>query len=138
MSFSKCPECGETNYYEQSYTRYFDCGFQASTLTTTREARCGSDDRKSNKRKRAEPTLSDEASRYRLALLDAAHAAEGIAADLRADALPEHAEKCAALARQMREFAGHTGVSGEETPTFRSRQSPGRAIMAIFRKQRWR
>lgn len=131
--FTKCPECSETNYYDQNYTRYFDCGFQGSSYNNTRHHRCDG-----AKRKKEAPALDHEAARYRLALLDAAHAAEGIASDLRADEHPEYAERCAALARQMREFAGHTDLAGEETPTFRSKASPGRAIMAIFRRQRSR
>ena len=40
MSFSSCPECGETNFYENTYSvRHFDCGFKGQW--STRTARCG-------------------------------------------------------------------------------------------------
>ena len=135
MSFRKCPECGETNYYESGLSRYFDCGFQGRTYSDVREQRCGGARRKTSRE--ASPELSDDAARYRLALLDAAHAADGIAADLIADGQSEHARRCAELAKQMRQFAGHTGISGDETPTFRSK--PERGLVAIFKKVRpWR
>lgn len=45
--------------------------------------------------------LGDEVARYRLALLGAAHAAEGIAADLANDGHKDYAKRCAGLSRQM-------------------------------------
>ena len=71
--------------------------------------------------------------KYRLVLLDAAHAADGTAANLAAAGQNEFGYRCAELAKQMRSFAGHSNIVGAETPTFRAR-STGRGLVAFFRR----
>lgn len=103
MSFSSCPECGETNYEEDYYsTRKFDCGFQGQN--TRRASRCGG----KKSRRVVERIVDDSASRYRMGLLDAAQLLDGITADIVAvRGSDEHTERCRALAQQMRVLAGH-------------------------------
>ena len=108
MVFAKCPECGETNHYESLSTRIFDCGFRSSYDARTSPCRA------KNRRAAAAVSIPVEVGRYRLALLDAAQVAETIAADMTAEGQDsEFVERCADLARQMREFAGHT--PGQDT-----------------------
>lgn len=123
MAFSKCPECGETNYAEDDcHGRKFDCGFKG--FLDTREKRCG------NPKGRA-PAIPAEIARYRLALLDAAQAAETIGKDMNANgAAPEFAGRCLELARQMREFAGHTAEFGSAG---KGRKATAK-VLSIFRK----
>ena len=124
MAFTKCPECGETNHAEHSSFRTFDCGFQG--WYDTRNKRCG------NPKGRA-PAVSipAEVARYRLALLDAAQAAETIGHDMTEDGnSPEFAGRCRELARQMRAFAGHTADFGSSG---RSGGGTGK-LLSIFRK----
>jgi hypothetical protein len=125
MTFEKCPECGETNYEEKYGHRTFDCGFVG--LGYTRSIRCG------NPRKKiASIDIPAEVSRYRLALLDAAQAAESIAADMMADnQSAEFAARCRELAKQMRNFAGH-GQNNFSSTSFRS---PPTGLMSIFRRR---
>lgn len=133
MSFSSCPECGETNYYENSYSvRHFDCGFKGQW--DTRTARCG------GKRKRVAgpPASDDAAARYRLALLDAAQVADTIAADMvGSDQSPDYVSRLHQLSSQMRAFAGHTApASFEDLSQPKAAKRTGTALMAIFRKRR--
>lgn len=133
MSFSSCPECGETNYYENSYSvRHFDCGFKGQW--DTRTARCN------GKRKRvtASPAIDDAAARYRLALLDAAQVADTIVADMvGADQSPDFVNRLHQLSSQMRAFAGHTApASFEDLSQPKSANRAGAALMAIIRKAR--
>ncbi len=123
MAFSKCPECGETNYEENSTSfRTFDCGFVG--FYNDRDKRCG------NPKGRA-PAIPAEIARYRLALLDAAQAAETIGKDMKANgAAPEFAGRCLELARQMREFAGHTAEFGGAG---KGRKATAK-VLSIFRK----
>lgn len=134
MSFEKCPECQETNFYEGDYKhRTFDCGFQSQYDTRTKPCR-------SNDRRAAGAgvpiSIPHEVARYRLALLDAAQAADAIAADMTAQGHEnEFAERCRDLARQMREFAGHSGV-GSPVGFARQGKRAGTALMTIIRKAR--
>ena len=133
MSFSSCPECGETNYYENSYSvRQFDCGFKGQWETRT--ARCG------GKRKRVtgSPAIDDAAARYRLALLDAAQMADTIAADMvGADQSPDFVSRLRQLSSQMRIFAGHSApASFEDLSRPKTARRTGTALMAIIRKAR--
>lgn len=135
MSFSKCPECSETNFFESGYSvRNFDCGFKGQW--DTRTARCGGKVR----RPTAAPTISDEAARYRLALLDAAQVADTIGMDMTSTGNGgDFAGRCHQLALQMRAFAGHTIQSGsfdELSPHASKSRRPGTALMAIVRKVR--
>lgn len=108
----KCPECGETNYYEYGFTQAFDCGFKGRNCEDRREARCNAGG-KSAKRSPAAVPVDAAAVRLRLALLDAAHVAETIANDMgRAGRDDDYAARCRELARQMRAFAGHTDDTG--------------------------
>jgi hypothetical protein len=131
MTFSKCPECGETNYYENSYSvRNFDCGFKGQW--DTRNARCGGKVRRTS----AAPTISDEVARYRLALLDAAQVTDTIAADMSAaDQTAEFIDRLRMLAAQMRAFAGHT-TSGSSFDDFSSgskrQKGSGTGLLAII------
>lgn len=111
MSFKNCPECGETNYYQVGYIRYFDCGF-AGDKWDTRTARCAAFDDNPRPQAGQLPLISDEAACYRLALLDGAQAIDGLAADMEADELSgNYAQSCRELAQQLRAFAGHdTGL----------------------------
>ncbi len=132
MSFSSCPECGETNYYETSYSnvRHFDCGFKGQFGTRT--ARCG------GKRKRSAetPVIEDSSARYRLALLDAAQVADTIAAEMvQADQSPEFVSRIRQLSTQMRAFAGHTNAATfEGLSRSNTTRRTGTALMAIFRR----
>jgi hypothetical protein len=106
MAFNKCPECGNTNFEEDSSNlRTFDCGFS------------GQWDRRVKRCRNPRPhtrgcDIPAEVNRFRLALLDAAHAAETIAADLvETEDVEEFAERLQDLARQMRAAAGHDGSS---------------------------
>ena len=131
MSFSTCPECGETNFYENSYSaRHFDCGFKGQW--STRTARCG------GKRNRVAgpPAIDDAAARYRLALLDAAQVADTIAADMvTAQQSPDFVSRLRQLSSQMRTFAGHTApASFEDLAQSRTSRSAGTALMAIIRR----
>ena len=135
MSFSKCPECGETNFYEGSYSvRNFDCGFKGQW--DTRTARCDGRVR----RPAAAPVISDEAARYRLALLDAAQVADTIGIDMTSCGNGgEFADRCHQLALQMRAFAGHTTV-GEKFDDLSARsgrwRKSGASFLAIVNKVR--
>lgn len=131
MSFSSCPECGETNFYENSYSvRHFDCGFKGQW--STRTARCG------GKRKRVTtaPVIDDAAARYRLALLDAAQVADTIAIDMvGADQSPDFVDRLRQLSSQMRAFAGHTApTSFEDLTQPQASRRTGTALMAIIRR----
>lgn len=133
MSFSSCPECGDTNFYENSYSvRTFDCGFKGQFGTRT--ARCG------GKRKRVieAPAMDDAAARYRLALLDAAQVADTIAADMvNADESPEFIGRLRQLSSQMRIFAGHAApASFEDLSRPKPHRRTGTALMTIIRKAR--
>lgn len=112
--WKRCPECGETNYFESSYSQQFDCGFKGSSSWDTRERRCGGK-AKSSAAKAGVGALSDDVSRYRLALLDAARVADMIASDIdRGGAPQEHAGRVRELAEQMRAFAGHSADAGSK------------------------
>jgi hypothetical protein len=130
MAFNECPECGETNYAEDlSNFRSFTCGFQA--YPRRRFAVCK---QPSAKRIGVERIVNDTSSRYRLALLDAAQAADAVAADMEADGCEViYIERCRELARQMRDFAGHG--SGFEKGRDKA-ASKGSAIIAFFRKDK--
>lgn len=131
MSFSSCPECGETNFYENSYSvRHFDCGFKGQW--STRTARCG------GKRNPATPSpaIDDAAARYRLALLDAAQVADTIAADMTgADQSSDFVKRLHQLSMQMRAFAGHSApTSFYDLSRPKSHGRTSTTLMAIIRK----
>ena len=130
MSFSKCPECGETNYYESGYSvRNFDCGFKGQWETRT--ARCGG----KVHRAAAAITISDEAARYRLALLDAAQVTDTIAADMVvAGQSTDYVDRLRQLARQIRAFAGHVSPASFEdlSQPMNSRPTGTSLMTAIF------
>ena len=128
MDFDSCPECGETNYEEDVYSeRYFDCDFQSKG--NKRTARCGNPRRDRSDRR---PDIPAEVNRYRLALLDAAHAAETIATDMDAEqADRRYIEQITHLANQMRELAGHS-VDGHA----RAAQSTMGRFLATLRGKR--
>ena len=123
MPFEKCPECGDTNYAEEDYKyRKFDCGFVG--FYEDRKKRCGNP-------KGSAPAIPAEVARYRLALLDAAQAAETISNDMIANGVaPDYAGRCRELARQMRAFAGHTAEFG----TAGKGGTPAGKVLSIFRK----
>ena len=127
MPFEKCPECGETNYQENTLNyRAFDCGFEG--YLGRRHNRCEGTKKK--------PTISipAEVARYRLAFLDATQVADAIAADMAADGNENNAfaGRCRELARQMREFAGHT--SGLADTGQNTGRGNGRALSRFLPK----
>lgn len=106
--FDKCPECGETNHYVDGLgERNFDCGFVGNE-EEERLHRCDADP-EARQRAREVGGTETEVTRFRLALLDAAHAIETIAKDME-DGTPgrDHAASCRDVVRQLREFAGHS------------------------------
>ena len=107
--FAKCPECGETNHYESLSTRIFDCGFRSSYDARTSPCRA------KNRRAAAGPYPSPPRSGATASHCSTPpRVAETIAADMTAEGQDsEFVERCADLARQMREFAGHT--PGQDT-----------------------
>jgi hypothetical protein len=122
MSFERCPECNETNWEESGSVRTFDCGFQG--YWSTRHRRCSANGTKRLPKQPAKSAaINDEAARYRLALLDAAQAADGLASDMAASGQDQFASRCRELARQMRRFAGHDadadfqGFGGQRSTT---------------------
>jgi hypothetical protein len=130
MAFEKCPECGETNYEEEYSYRTFDCGFVG--FGSVRSSRC-----ERPRRQTATIDVPVEVARYRLALLDAAQAADTIAADMTAESQsPAFAARCRELAAQMREFAGHTAhgfsYSDMTEPNFGPRRT---RLMSVFRRR---
>jgi hypothetical protein len=135
----QCPECGETNYYETGGSQRFDCGFKGCSYQNVRERRCGG-----KKRAAAFPahadTVSDDTSRYRLALLDAARVADLLASDLASGTPPEAgAARIRALAEQMRQFAGHGDTTRREFQDFSESKPPSRRALArlISRVKTW-
>lgn len=138
MAFSTCPECGESNYEEDDYSgiRSFDCGFESEN--DRRHSRCESKTRRRPNRPSVEP--SDGASRYRLALLDAAQVAEILANDMAAEgASTEHVSRCRELALQMRGFAGHSGTGPVSFQDFTdvNTGSTSRVLAIIRRVKPW-
>lgn len=126
--FTSCPECGDTNHDENwSNVRTFDCGFQGQL--DRRVTRC----KRAKKVKQVvELVVDDRASRYRLALLDASQALDGIASDMQSSSVDnEHTTRCRELAQQMRTLAGHDTPFGE-----RSKPSSGAKFVAFFKRSR--
>ena len=79
----------------------------------------------------------DGASRYRLALLDAALVVETIAEDITGSGHSGHfARRCCELARQMREFAGYTTRARSFNDRGGQTQTSGTGLMAIVRSVR--
>lgn len=124
--YSKCPECGETNYQEYLATRSFDCGFKG--CFDERRARCGRKDKR-----KADDTAGATDNRYRLALLDAAQVVDVIASDMTRDGTGgTYAERCRELARQMREFAGHSRDAASFNDV--SARKSGSGLKALVRR----
>lgn len=142
MSFSKCPECGETNHHEVSGLRDFSCGFRA--FYETRAAKCSRQSRKQGPSPSPDQVMGYEAARYRLALLDAALVADTIATDIDADMAGDrraaaYSGRCRDLARQLRAFAGHAQAAGATFDDLAGNPpKSGFALMTLFRKARGR
>lgn len=110
MAFwDSCPICGEENYSENDTHQYFTCGFVGSCTDDVRYLRCGGGHGPVvPSAETANTTKAQADSHYRLALLDAALVADGIAAEIEAQSgANEHSGRCRALSAQMRAFAGH-------------------------------
>lgn len=79
-------------------------------------------------------SIPAEVARYRLAFLDAAHAAETIASDMAQEGHDTlYAERCRELAQQMREFAGHTA----NAPSFKPAAAPKGSALARLLPKVW-
>lgn len=124
--YQSCPECGDTNHEENwNNVRTFDCGFQGQF--DKRVNRCEGT-------KKPKPVIErivdDSAARFRLGLLDAAQAVDGIATDLAASGgEDEYSQRCRELAQQMRQLAGHESAL--------SASSRNTSIVTFF-KRKWR
>ncbi len=127
MAFSKCPECGETNYEEDTDgLRIFDCGFESEE--ERRVSRCDNPDPRVQE-------IPAEIARYRLALFDCAQAAETIGNDMQAKGVAgEFTERCRDLARQMRDFAGNSDDFGGPGQGPGSGGTPASKVLSILRK----
>ncbi len=136
--WKKCPECGETNYYETFDSQYFDCGFQGYCDEDIREARCAAYDNSQDKLDHQQSgPVDSELAHLRLALLDAAQVADVIATDMQnANHSEEYPDRCRELAQQMRMVAGHSQDFGTKSSfnSSRPRGSQKNQLLTFVRK----
>jgi len=83
-------------------------------------------------------SIPHEVARYRLSLLDAAQSLDAMANDMDARNVADFPARCRELARQMREFAGHTVDGAGSNQEFQGGKTAatGTALMRMLRKAR--